>query len=311
MWRRCVPPMRIQPEAMGSGKSFSVLDKAVDPFAAVGAELRACDDPATLLNDTDFAVVRRLIADYAGIKLSAQKRNMAYNRLLRRLRARGLGSFGAYLRLVQSEPAERQAFINALTTNLTAFFREPHHFNLLGALAKARVGKRLAPMRIWSTGCSTGEEPWSLAMVLREAGCAAEIRATDIDTDVLDAAQRGLYRSERVSDMDPQRLRQHFLRGTGANEGWVSIRPELRASVRFAQFNLQAQSWPAQNRFDAIFCRNVVIYFDKDFQKCLAERFAQMLLPGGVLVVGHSESFPSAHPQFRSCGRTAYQRVPA
>jgi chemotaxis protein methyltransferase CheR len=275
------------------------------------AELPAPDDPAALLNDADFAVVRRLIADYAGIKLSPQKRNMAYNRLLRRLRARGLGSFGVYLDLVQSEATERQAFINALTTNLTAFFREPHHFDLLATLAQARAGKRLPPMRIWSTGCSTGEEPWSLAMVLRETGCAGEITATDIDTDVLDAARRGLYRSERVNGMDPQRLRQHFLRGAGDNEGWVSIRPELRPLVKFAQLNLQAQSWPAQSRFDAIFCRNVVIYFDKSFQTRLADRFAQMLLPGGVLVVGHSESFPATHPQFRSCGRTAYQRVAA
>ena len=287
------------------------LDKAADLSPAAGAELRASDDPAALLNDTDFAVVRRLIADYAGIKLSPQKRNMVYNRLLRRLRARGVGNFGAYLGLVQAEPAERQAFVNALTTNLTAFFREPHHFELLAAVAQARAGQRLPPMRIWSTGCSTGEEAWSLAMVLREAGCAGTIQATDIDTDVLAAARAGIYRDERVGGLDPQRLRQHFLRGTGANEGWVSVRPELRAMVRFGHFNLQSASWPAQDRFDAIFCRNVVIYFDKEFQKRLAERFARMLAPGGLLVVGHSESFPAAHPQFRSCGRTAYQCVPA
>jgi chemotaxis protein methyltransferase CheR len=148
-------------------------------------------------------------------------------------------------------------------------------------------------------------------MVLREAGCAGTIHATDIDTDVLAAARAGLYRDERVGGLDPQRLRHHFLRGTGTNEGWVSVRPELRPLVRFAQFNLQTASWPAQDRFDAIFCRNVVIYFDKDFQRQLADRFARMLPPGGLLVVGHSESFPAAHPQFRSCGRTAYQRVPA
>jgi chemotaxis protein methyltransferase CheR len=303
--------MRTRPGATGSGKSSSVrlVQAELSPIAS--AQPRAADDPATLLNDADFALVRRLIADYAGIKLSAQKRNMAYNRLLRRLRARGQASFGAYLKLVQSDLAERQAFINALTTNLTAFFREPHHFDLLAGLARARAGKRLAPMRIWSTGCSTGEEAWSLAMVLREAGCAGEIHATDIDTDVLEAGARGLYRDERVKGMEPQRLRQHFLRGTGANEGWVSIRPELRTLVQFAQFNLQAASWPAQQCFDAIFCRNVVIYFDKDFQRRLAHLFAQLLVPGGVLVVGHSESFPAAQPQLRSCGRTAYQRVAA
>jgi len=298
---------------MGSGKSSSVqLDKAADlSLAGVGGELRLPDDPATLLTDADFALVRRLIADYAGIKLSPQKRNMAYNRLLRRLRARGMGNFGGYLELVQSEPAERQAFINALTTNLTAFFREPHHFELLGGLARARASQRLPPMRIWSTGCSTGEEAWSLAMVLREAGCAGAIEATDIDTDVLDTAAAGVYREERVHDLESQRLRQHFLQGTGANEGWVSVRRELRTLVKFAQFNLQTAAWPEQERFDAIFCRNVVIYFDKEFQHRLAERFARMLMPGGVLIVGHSESFPAAHPQFRSCGRTAYQRVAA
>jgi chemotaxis protein methyltransferase CheR len=287
------------------------LNKAADLYPAAGAEAHGPDDPATLLNDTDFALVRRLIADYAGIKLTAQKRNMAYNRLLRRLRVRGMGSFGTYLDLVQAEADERQAFVNALTTNLTAFFREPHHFELLGAVAKARAGQRLPPMRIWSTGCSTGEEAWSLAMVLREAGCAGIIHATDIDTDVLTAARAGLYRDERVAGLDPQRLRLHFLRGTGGNEGWVSVRPELRGLVKFAQFNLQTASWPAQDRFDAIFCRNVVIYFDKEFQRQLADRFARMLRPGGLLVVGHSESFPAAHPQFRSCGRTAYQRVSA
>jgi len=305
-------PMGTLPAATGSGKSSSVQSvKAAELFSVGAADPRAPDDPATLLNDSEFGVVRRLIAEYAGIKLSAQKRNMAYNRLLRRLRARGTGSFGAYLNLVQSEPAERQAFINALTTNLTAFFREPHHFELLATLAKARAGKRLAPMRIWSAGCSTGEEPWSLAMVLREAGCAAEIQATDVDTDVLATAASGLYRHDRVNGMDPQRLRQHFLRGTGVNEGWVSVRPELRPMLRFGQFNLQTESWTAQNRFDVIFCRNVVIYFDKEFQKSLADRFAQMLVPGGVLVVGHSESFPAAHPEFRSCGRTAYRRISA
>jgi chemotaxis protein methyltransferase CheR len=281
---------------------------AGDKAPAVVPDLNASNDAAAFLNDTDFALVRRLIAEYAGIKLSAQKRNMAYNRLLRRLRARNAGTFGAYLALVQTEPAERQAFINALTTNLTAFFREPHHFELLAGLAQARVARRSSPMRVWSTGCSTGEEPWSIAMVLREAGCAADIQATDIDTDVLQTASAGVYAADRVSGIEQDRLRRHFLRGTGINEGWVNVRPELRASVKFAQFNLQAQAWPSQQRFDAIFCRNVVIYFDKEFQKQLAGRFADMLVPGGLLVVGHSESFPSGHPAFRSCGRTAYQR---
>jgi chemotaxis protein methyltransferase CheR len=269
----------------------------------------AFDNAASLLNDRDFATVRQLIADYAGIKLSLQKRNMVYNRLLRRLRARGLSNFAEYLELVQREGSnEREAFVNALTTNLTAFFREPHHFELLHAHA-ARHGKRGKPLRCWSSACSTGEEAWSIAMVLREAECPGEVLGTDIDTDVLNTAQSGVYRMERASALPTERLRRHFLRGTGANEGLVSVRPELRSMVRFAQLNLQSPVWPAQERHDIIFCRNVVIYFDREFQKKLLARLADLLVPGGLLMVGHSESFPAAHPGFRSCGRTAYERL--
>jgi chemotaxis protein methyltransferase CheR len=269
-------------------------------------------DAAALLNDRDFATVRRLIADYAGIKLSLQKRNMVYNRLLRRLRARGVDNFGDYLQLVQREASdEREAFVNALTTNLTAFFREPHHFDLLLDHAKARAARRGAPLRCWSNACSTGEEAWSVAMVLREAGCPGDVLGTDIDTDVLRTAQAGIYRLERTGGMPVERLRRHFLRGAGANDGLVSVRPELRSMVRFGQLNLQSPVWPAQQPFDVIFCRNVVIYFDREFQKQLLARLADLLVPGGLLMVGHSESFPAANPAFRSVGRTAYERVGA
>ena len=269
----------------------------------------AFENAASMLNDRDFATVRHLIAEYAGIKLSLQKRNMVYNRLLRRLRARGVGSFGDYLELVQREGSdEREAFVNALTTNLTAFFREPHHFELLEAHARknARPGR---PLRCWSSACSTGEEAWSIAMVLREAECPGEVLGTDIDTDVLNTAHAGIYRMERAASLPTERLRKHFLRGAGANDGLVSMRPELRSMVRFGQLNLQSPAWPALEPFDVIFCRNVVIYFDREFQKKLLTRLADLLVPGGLLMVGHSESFPSAHPGFRSCGRTAYERV--
>ena len=267
------------------------------------------ESAASLLNDRDFATVRQLIADYAGIKLSTQKRNMVYNRLLRRLRARGMSSFGDYLQLVQREASdEREAFVNALTTNLTAFFREPHHFEQLLAHAKQNA-RRGRPLRCWSNACSTGEEAWSIAMVLREAECPGEVLGTDIDTEVLNTAQSGIYRMERAATLPPERLRRHFLRGTGSNDGLVSVRPELRSMVRFAQLNLQSPAWPAQEPYDVIFCRNVVIYFDREFQKRLLGRLAQLLVPGGLLMVGHSESFPAAHPGFRSCGRTAYERI--
>jgi chemotaxis protein methyltransferase CheR len=272
-------------------------------------DILAGADAAALLNDRDFGTVRQLIADYAGIKLSLQKRNMVYNRLLRRLRARNMASFGDYLQLVQREGSdEREAFVNALTTNLTAFFREPHHFDLLMTRARERAQRR-APLRCWSSACSTGEEAWSTAMVLREAECAGEVLGTDIDTEVLNTAHAGIYRLERTTALPQERLRRHFLRGTGSNDGLVSVRPELRSLVRFGQLNLQSPVWPAQQPFDVIFCRNVVIYFDREFQKKLLGRLADLLVPGGLLMVGHSESFPSAHPGFRSVGRTAYERV--
>lgn len=281
----------------------SASNLAVSPDPAFGA------DAVAVFSERDFNTVRQLIAEYAGIKLSVQKRNMVYNRLLRRLRAHQLNDFGDYLQLVTGNASgEREAFVNALTTNLTAFFREPHHFDLLAAYAQERIGKR-RPLRCWSSACSTGEEAWSIAMVLREAGCAGDVLGTDIDTDVLETAQAAVYRMERTSGLPPERLRQHFLRGTGANDGLVSVRPELRAMVRFGQLNLQSPVWPAQERFDVIFCRNVVIYFDREFQKKLLQRLADLLVPGGLLMVGHSESFPAAHPGFRSCGRTAYERV--
>jgi chemotaxis protein methyltransferase CheR len=286
------------------------LRSPAERSATVAPEAPAPGDAASMLNERDFGRVRHMIDEYAGIKLSAQKRNMVYNRLLRRLRAHGVSNFGDYLDLVQADvSAERQAFVNALTTNLTAFFREPHHFELLATVAAEREGKGRAPLRVWSSACSTGEEAWSIAMVLREAGCAGEIRASDIDSEVLRTASAGVYRNERVTDLDPARLKKHFLRGAGANEGLVSIRPELRAMTRFFQLNLQSPAWPQQERYDVIFCRNVVIYFDREGQKRLVARFADMLAPGGLLLVGHSESFPAGHPAFRSCGRTAYERV--
>jgi chemotaxis protein methyltransferase CheR len=269
-------------------------------------------EPDFILTDRDFARVRRLIYDYAGIKLSDHKRNMVYNRLVRRLRSHGQTAFTRYLDIVQSEGSpEREAFVNALTTNLTSFFREPHHFELLAARASEHAMSASKPIRIWSSGCSTGEEPWSIAMVMREAGCPADILATDIDSEVLRAAQAGVYRAERIENMRQARVRQHFLRGVGANEGLVSVRPELRSMVNFTQVNLQAPAWPVRAPFDAIFCRNVVIYFDREVQLRLAARFAAMLAPGGLLVIGHSESFPAAHPAFRSCGRTAYELRPS
>lgn len=264
-------------------------------------------DTADLLGHAEYELARRLIADYAGIKLSEHKRFMVHNRLSRRLRALGMDSFSGYLELVQQGGAEREAFVNALTTNLTAFFREPHHFELLAARGRAHAAVGSRPLRVWCSACSTGEEAWSIAITLREAGCRFELLATDIDTDALGTASAGVYPQERTGSMALDRLRANFLRGTGRNDGWVSVRPELHQGITFAPLNLLAPTWPPLEPFDVIFCRNVVIYFDRDAQKRLLGRFAGLLRPGGLLAVGHAESFPAGHPQFRPCGRTAYE----
>ena len=252
----------------------------------------------------DFGRVRQLIAAYAGISLHERKENMVYNRLSRRLRATGYESFSDYLDQVEAQGSdEREQFVNALTTNLTAFFREPHHFDMLKARAKGA-----ARVRVWSSACSTGEEPYSAAVALREAGCVGEVFASDIDTDALAVAREGVYREKALEEGGLERLRQHFLRGTGDNARFVKVRPELRAMVKFSFRNLLTRDWPPHERFDVVFCRNVMIYFDRPTQLALLERFAGVLASGGLLFLGHSESCASGHPAFRACGKTAYAR---
>ena len=254
----------------------------------------------------DFARVRRLIAAYAGISLHERKQSMVYNRLSRRLRASGMRSFQEYLdRVEQPGSQERERFVNALTTNLTAFLREPHHFEMLAARAKALPGSRL---RVWSSACSTGEEAYSAAIALAEAGCAGEVLATDIDTDALDVARRGVYPEAALGPFGAERTRRHFLKGTGANASQARVRPALHEAVRFAFRNLLAADWPASERFDAVFCRNVMIYFDRPTQLRLLARLAAALRPGGLLFLGHSESCAAGHAAFGACGKTAYER---
>lgn len=252
----------------------------------------------------DFSRVRSLIAAYAGISLHQGKQNMVYNRLVRRVRSTGAGSFRAYLDAVEaSGSAERERFVNALTTNLTAFFREPHHFDALGA----QVARGSRP-RVWSAACSTGEEAYSAAITLRAAGCGgAEILATDIDTDALATARRGVYPLEPLERLAIERVRPYFLRGTGANAQLALVRPEVREMVRFSCHNLLGSDWPSDQRFDAVFCRNAMIYFDRAAQQRLLERFASVLKPGGLLFLGHSESCAAGHAKFRACGKTSYE----
>lgn len=269
-------------------------------------------------NAQDFERVRRLIYEMAGIDLNPSKRNMVYSRLARRLRARGIDSFHAYLEdLEHSAPfaaQERQEFVNALTTNLTSFFREEHHFPVLAGFLRALPPGRSA--RIWCAAASTGEEPYSIAMTVVETmGVHADARilATDIDTQVLATASRGVYKEQNVQACGDTRLRRFFQRGTGANEGMARVRPDLTRLVEFGQLNLQDANWPQLQRFgqpvDAVFCRNVMIYFNRATQRAVLERIAAVLRPGGLLFAGHSENFTDCREWFALRGKTVYERL--
>ncbi|WP_034915472.1 MULTISPECIES: protein-glutamate O-methyltransferase CheR [Erwinia] len=260
------------------------------------------------LSDTHFKRISQLIYQRAGIVLADHKREMVYNRLVRRLRTLGLDDFGRYLALLEndSNSPEWQAFINALTTNLTAFFREAHHFPILAEHAKKRSGS----FNVWCAAASTGEEPYSIALTLAETLGSGpgkfQVHATDIDTQVLEKALAGVYRQEELRTLSSQQLQKFFFRGTGPHAGMVRVRPELANMISFAQLNLLANEWAVPGPFDAIFCRNVMIYFDKETQEKILRRFVTMLKPGGILFAGHSENFSQISKEFYLRGQTVY-----
>jgi chemotaxis protein methyltransferase CheR len=257
----------------------------------------------------DFARVRKLIYQHAGISLSDAKTDMVYSRIGRRLRAVGHDSFKQYLDdLEQNQnPDEWEAFTNALTTNLTSFFREEHHFPILAD----HLVKLQKPIRIWCSAASTGEEPYTIAMTACEAFGTlkppVEIYATDIDTNVLATASKGVYPYERVSKLSEKRRREFFQKGTGQNEGSVRVRNELRSLITFAQLNLLDEQWPMKDQFDAIFCRNVMIYFDKPTQTKILSRFVPLMKPNTLLFAGHSENFLYVSNALQLLGKTVYQ----
>ena len=237
---------------------------------------------------------------------------MLYSRLSRRLRALNLKSFSNYYKLLQNDGGEELIhFVNAVTTNLTAFFREPHHFELLEQIILPKLmEKQIATqrLRIWSAGCASGEEPYSIAMVVREVVPShwdVKILATDLDSSVLARGIQGVYEEERVSVISPLRLHRWFRKGTGNQIGRVQVVPELQALITFKQLNLM-HGWPMRGLFDIIFCRNVVIYFDKATQKVLFERFANILDDEGYLLIGHSENLFQLSTRFQLLRQTVY-----
>ncbi len=267
--------------------------------------------------DRDFEKVRNLVKSHTGISLSSAKKDMVYSRLSRRLRNLGIDKFSDYCNLVEGgDDAELIKFTNAITTNLTAFFREDHHFQYLTKtlvpelIRKNQLDRRI---RIWSAGCSTGEEPYSLAIAMKESMPSNEtwdlkILATDLDSDVLQKARNGVYSSDRINGLSNNRKKRWFLNGKGGNEGTVRVRPELQEIITFKQLNL-LQEWPTKGPFDFIFCRNVVIYFDKDTQKVLFDRYANVLKNDAHLFIGHSESLFKVSDRFKLLGQTIYKKI--
>lgn len=259
----------------------------------------------------DFERVRKLIYQHAGISLAPIKQDMVYSRLARRLRALGYNTFEQYLAHLESnDEAEWETFVNSLTTNLTSFFREAHHFEILTRHLRTLKQR---PIRIWCSAASTGEEPYTLAMTACEAFDTmtppVSIVASDIDTNVLATAEKGVYPVERVEKLSADRLRRFFLKGSGTQAGYVRVRPELQKFLSFTRINLLDARLPLQGPFDVMFCRNVMIYFDKPTQRSILQKFAPLLREDGLLFAGHSESFLHAADVFRSLGRTVYERA--
>lgn len=262
-----------------------------------------------VLTDADFMHICQLIYQRAGIVLTSNKREMVYGRLAKRLRLHGITHFSEYLERLTRQPAAREwgAFINALTTNLTAFFREPHHFPLLAE----HVAGRREPVRIWCAAASTGEEPYSIGMTLIEAlglqqACQAQIIASDIDSDALAKARTGVYPLDQIRELGEERVKRFFLKGSGERQGLARVRPELMNMIDFRQINLHAARWDLSGPFDAIFCRNIMIYFDKPSQIRILKRFVSYLKEDGLLFTGHSENFTYLCDDFKLRGNTVY-----
>jgi chemotaxis protein methyltransferase CheR len=269
-------------------------------------------------SDLDFRSLAQLAYEHAGIVLSDAKKNLVYGRLSRRLRTLQIATFREYREYLASEPGELQSFINSLSTNLTKFFRESHHFADLRSHVAApfshsahKAGSHR--LRLWSAGCSTGEEPYSIAVVLKRDIPDIERRdvrilATDIDTEVLTRAARGVYSEEAIDEV-PAPYRKYFQPNTeGEKAGQVFVDPAVQKLISFRQLNLLGP-WPFKGLFDVIFCRNVMIYFDGPTKAKLVERFTQQIKPGGTLYIGHSESIHGGHPGLELVGRTIYRRV--
>ena len=267
------------------------------------------------LSDADFRSIRDRVYDLSGILLGDQKFDLVYSRLTKRLRALGLADFRSYLELIESPEGEveLERMLNALTTNLTSFFREAHHFDhlknaaLRDCMEQQRAGE--CRLRLWSSACSTGEEPYSIAMTLLDSEIDlsrvdVRILATDLNTDVLNQASSGCYGASVLTKC-PEPCRRYFQL---ASDGGGQAKASIRDLIRFRQLNLLGH-WPMKGPFDIVFCRNVLIYFDTETKRRLVDRFVDILKPGGWLYLGHSEATSGNHPRLELIGRTIYRKI--
>lgn len=286
--------------------------------AAVSSPLQRSDLEATF-TDRDFAFFARLVYEKSGIVLAEHKKSMMFSRLVRRVRELRLGSFKAYGELLRGPEGEAEVgdFINAMTTNLTKFFREDHHFEFLESTALPRAVQRATQdgtrrIRLWSAGCSSGEEPYSIAICLRRAATAlrdhdVRLLATDLDTNMVARAAAGVYPRAAVSELPPHWRNGHF-RATDKTREQVAVDDALRERITFRPLNL-LHDWPMSGPFDVIFCRNVMIYFDGPTKARLINRLADLIQPGGWLFIGHSETLLDHQDRLRLVGRTIYERI--
>lgn len=268
------------------------------------------------LTDQEFNRFRDIVFRESGIKLADVKKILVQSRLMKRLRALNLETFGDYYKyLIDNFEEEKINFINSITTNKTDFFRENDHFEYMKSyILPAFEEKGEREIRIWSAGCSTGEEPYTIGITLFEyfkgkKSPEFKILATDIDTQVLDKGINGVYTQDQVGAIDEKILKAYFLKGTGDNAGFFKVKDFLKKAVYFRRLNLLAEDYPMRKKFDVIFCRNVIIYFDKDTQKKLFDNFSRYLKDDGYLLVGHSENISSVTDKFYLAGRTIYKKV--
>ncbi len=265
-------------------------------------------------SDADFERIRKLIYKEAGISLNPSKKDMVYGRLVRRIRELKLATFAAYVDYLESVSGKREfeQFVNALTTNLTFFFREEHHFPILADHLKQRAAAGASELSIWCAASSTGEEPYSLAITALEAfplsgKPAISIMATDLDTSVLETGRKGIYPEDKIARLPPGHAHKYFDK---LPDGTYQAKAVLRNMITFQRLNLIENNWALRKQFDAIFCRNVMIYFDRDTQFAVLKKFAPLLKPDGLLFVGHSENFYFASDYFQLRGKTVYQHTP-